>query len=204
MSQYAKDSNYNLTHIREGAIVGGFYTPPSDQVANTWYRLAPSGTGQKVSGDNRKLDIGTLRSDIRHSDILGWHLKVLTASYLDHFVVGGFDAATGYATIDPSQHGGNIETHISRLPSSYAFVLYPELLLPLVINYDSQASDHIIIGYVAEDVESPSDVVTLAELRAGHSLILPNTSIDKVFYSFAGVSGIANSQISWGEHRITT
>lgn len=202
MSQYAKDSNYNVTPIRLGSPIGGYYTP-SSPAQNTWYRLMPeSNTGAKVSGDDRQLEIGTLRSDVRNADITGWHLDILTQSYLDQFFIESYDAATGRATIDASRHGGNIETHIKRLPSTYDFVLYPELILPLAINYMSSATDDIEIGYVSDDVLNPTDVVKLVTLSPGELLVLPVNRVDRVFYRFTASSPASDNAISWGEHYV--
>jgi len=204
MSQYAIERNDRVTNIRQGSIVGGYHEPPSNLSANTWYRLMPQDTGAKVSGDNRQLDIGTLRSDLRNADIIDWHLKILTAGYEDHFVIEAYDPATGYAKINSSLHGGNIETHIGRLPASYAYVLYPELLNEFCINYMNTATDTLDIGYVAKDVLNPasSEVIKLTQLSPGQLVTIRSRSVDKVFYRFPTLTASAENDISWGEHYV--
>jgi len=205
MSQYAIERNDRVTNIRLGSIVGGYYRPPSGLQANTWHRLMPqSDSGAKVSGDNRQLNIGTLRSDLRNADIIDWHVKVLTAGYEDHFVIENYDAVTGYAKMNASLHGGNIETHIDRLPASYDFVLYPELLNEFCINYMGTATDTLEIGYVAKDVLNPSatEVIKLTELSPGQLVTIRSRSIDKVFYRFPTFTTSAANDISWGEHYV--
>ena len=204
MAEFVVDANRNISAIRAGSILGGFYGHPTP-TADTWYRLMwQSDVGEKVASDPIGISIGALRGDIRGSDIRGWDLRILTEGYRARFKVAGYDATTGIAKMS-IYRTGNVSDILKRFPATFDFLLYPEMLSPLTVQFTTDATtDNIMdIGYTAEDAVDPSTIIHLSRLANGAQFILPTQEIDKIFYRFPSVAAGSGYSFSWGEHYVT-
>ena len=174
------DGNRLLPGLRVGTPVAGYYEiDTATTTADTWYRLFPSGSdAEKVTSNKKQINIGALRSDIKH--INGWHLKTLNTTHVNTYVINGYDS--------------NIADLSDGLKSEL-----PNTGIEYVLYEDSE--ENIELGYVVDDVISPSDsdITTIGFIAPGGAIIIPATASDKVFYKFAIVGG---AFISWGEHLI--
>ena len=186
-----KDDNSQLVAVRSGNPLGGWFTPPSNVVADTWYRIFPSASdGASVDGDLLGINIGSLRSDIL--DIIGWKIKTLNEGYVRNYVIDKYDPDSGIATLS-----GVLD---KNLPTNIKYVLYPKMLFPLGINYSRDASDKIDIGIALEDDIAPSTFNKYDDLVAKESIMIQASRVDKLFYRFDEITSISSNKFSWGEH----
>ena len=184
----SKDDDSQLVSIRSGKPVGGWFTPASGIVVDTWYRVCPDASDGASVNDPFGINIGSLRSDILEID--GWRIKTLNEGYVRSYVVDKYDADSGIATLS---------SELSKdLPSAIEYVLYPKMLFPLCINYSRDAADKMDIGIALEDDINPATKKKYDDLESKESIILQCSEVDKVFYRFAELSDRASDQFSWG------
>lgn len=197
MSTFAIDANHNIASIRTGPVIGGNYDP-SGLTADTWYRLVPSGNdAQKVASTQqnykRKLNLGTLRSDITNANLTGWRLKILNAGYQESHVI--HDHNGGLVTLK-----ADIKHIAGGLPSTgIEYVLYPEVLNPLVVK--CKGANDVEFGRSEDEVYSLSKVDSIGDVETGEMLVFPYASLDKLCFRYATVG--STDRLFWGEHYIT-
>ena len=196
MNTFKQDANYNLTSIRGGSAIGGKYDP-SGLTANTWYRMVPSGnTAQKVASTEpnyrQKLNLGNpLRADITNANLTGWRLKILNTGYQEgpHII---------------SENSGGIVTlqspikHFDALPASVEYVIYPEVLNPLVVH--CRGANAVEFGRSEDEGYSLSKVDSLGDVETGEKLIFPYENLDTLCFRYATVGN--TDRLVWGEHYI--
>lgn len=194
MSTFSFDANHSLTSIRGGSVIGGNYDP-SGLTVDTWYRLLPSGnSAQKVASTEpdykRKLNLGTLRSDITNANLIGWRLKVLNAGYQEgpHVI---------------SEHVGGVVTlrspisHFAGLPSNnIEYVIYPEVLNPLVVK--CKGANDVEFGRSEDKTYGLSKVDSLGSAETGENFIFPYADLDRLCFRYATVG--STDRLFWGEH----
>ena len=199
MSIYLRDNNRVPTLIRQGNAIGGKLSlAGSGLTANRWYRLMPhANNGALVDDNDRKLNIGTLRSDVLQ--IEDWNLIILNAGYIQ--------ARTIIDHIDNEVRFGKPIDHIdglkaAGLESAIEFVMFPTLLNPLGINYKSGPDADMQIGITKEDKFNTAsiDIKELDDIPAGELLMLNFSRIDRMFYRFPTVDSSTTYVFSWGEH----
>ena len=197
MSFYNRDANYVPGTIRAGNGIGGYLLLGDTLTVNQWYRLMPnSNTGALVAGDDRKLNIGALRSDVL--EIEGWNLVLLNAGYQHQYIILNHDrAATEVELTLPINYADGMRA--GGLGSAIEFVMYPELLNPLGVNYSVGATDHIDIGVAREDLFVPT-VLKRDEIPPGELLMMNFERIDRIFYRFPAITTAAENNLGWGEH----
>ena len=196
-SIYLRDLNRVPTPIRQGLAIGGKVSlAGSGLTANTWYRLMPNGDdGELVDGDDRRLTIGTLRSDI--IAIEGWNLIILNAGYVQHHVIVDH-IGTDVTLRDPIQFREGMQN--AELEDAVHFVMFPTLLSSLGINYKTGPDDDIEIGISTSDAYTPTTVKPLDDISAGELLMLNFSRIDRIFYRFPVVDTSETYVLGWGEH----
>lgn len=195
MSTFSLDANSMVTAIRTGSVIGGKYDP-SGLTTDTWYRLVPSGNdAQKVATSDPnykwKLNLGTLRADITNANLTGWRLKILNAGYQESHVI--------------SEHNGGIITlsapiqHIAGLPAAVEYVIYPEVLNPLVVK--CKGANDVEFGRSEDEVYSLSKVDSIGDVETGEMLVFPYAALDKLCFRYATVG--STDRLFWGEHYIS-
>lgn len=199
MSSFLRDYNRVPTLNREGNAIGGKLSlSGSDLTADSWYRLMPgSNTGALVDDNDRKLNIGTLRSDIL--EIEQWNLVILNQGYIDYHLI--VDHIGNEVTLKkPIAHINGLKN--AGLGSAIEFVMFPTLLNPLGINYKSGPAADMQIGVFKDDVYNPvsTEIKELDDIPAGELLMLNCSRIDRIFYRFPTVDSGTTYVFSWGEH----
>ena len=197
MSTFSFDANGRLTAIRTGSVIGGKYDP-SGVTADTWYRLLPSGNdAQKVASTElnykSKLNIGTLRSDITNANLIGWFLKILNVGYQAAYEVLAHNG--GLLTL-ASRTGG--EVNLENLPTNVEYVIYPEILNPLVVH--CKGANGVEFGRSEDEVYSLLKVDSLGDVETGENFIFPYACLDRLCFRYATVG--STDRLSWGEHYV--
>lgn len=193
MSTLKLDGNANLTSLRMGAVIGGYYDA-SGVTVNAWYRLMPSGIAQKVANTEpnykSQLNIGTLRADITNANLTGWNIKILNPGYEHSNVI--------------EEHNGGLLTlrkpikHIDAMPAAVQYVIYPEVLNPLTVNVIG--ANTVEFGYISDDAVTPANANSLGNVETGQTFVFPYTDLDKLTFRYATVGN--TDRLSWGEHYI--
>ena len=201
MSIYLRGLNRVPTPIRQGNAIGGKLSfAGSGLTANTWYRLMPhANNGALVDGNDRKLNIGTLRSDIL--EIEQWNLLVLNQEYISYHIIVDHDRDSSEVRFEePIPYAEGLRS--AGLESSIEFVLFPTLLNPLGINYKSGPDADMQIGVAKDDIFDTASVTikALDDIPAGELLMLNFSRIDRIFYRFPTVDSGTTYTFSWGEH----
>lgn len=199
MSTYSRDFNRVPTPIRQGNGIGGKLSlSGSALTADTWYRLMPhANNGALVDGNDRKLNIGTLRADIL--EIEQWHLIILNQGYIEYHQI--VDYIGNEVTLKrPIAHIDGLNN--AGLGSAIEFVLFPTLLNPLGINYKSGPDADMQVGRANGDNFDPAllTIKELDDIPAGELLMLNFSRIDRIFYRFPTVDSGTTYVFSWGEH----
>lgn len=197
MSTLSLDDNYRVTMLRSGDPIGSFYTPADAEKSTTdWHRLMPDGnTAALVSGNDRQLNIGTLRDDILSVD--DWELMILNAGYFQQIRILSEDS--GVLTLhDPIKHLVGLQT---LGDNSIEYVMFPRLTFPLgIVLHASAVADELEIGVAKENVYAPTDVKKLAQNSDDQQWRMHSRQIQKLFYKFTSLTTNATHSISWGEH----
>ena len=195
MSSFSYDANHRATAIRGGSVIGGNYDP-SGLTADTWYRLLPSGnSAQKVatSDPNYKwqLNLGTLRADITNANLIGWRLKILNAGYQESNSIHDHNGGLVRLKSDIK--------HIAGLPSNVEYVLYPEVLNPLVVK--CKGANGVEFGCSEDEGYSLSKVDSIGDVETGEMLVFPYADLDRLCFRYATVG--STDRLFWGEHYIS-
>jgi hypothetical protein len=204
MDTFKRDKNFFQTPIRQGNPVGGYLTRTgSGLAANTWYRLMPEGAaGLAIANQPRQLNIGALRSDILHGNIVGWFVRIMNSGYEQVRKIVAHDVANTTITVnaDWTGHSGLPTVASGSPPVAVEFCLYPDLINPLVIDYFDGATNDLEIGYTIEEAMTPTHIIKLTRRAPGQSFTYPYSAIDKAFYRWTSYTASANNDIAWGEH----
>lgn len=201
MSIYLRDLNRVPTSVRAGTAVGGCLELDDSLSANTWYRLMPQvNTGALVDGNDRKLNIGTLRSDIL--EIEQWNLIILNEGYKQYFQINNHEGNEVEFT-KPIAYIEGIKS--SGLESGLQFVLFPHILNPFSVTNDAESDGRVELGLTADDVYSPSTIKKLGSVSADRVMMMSFSRVDRLFYRLPTVLSSGQTiELSWGEHLIGT
>jgi len=206
MGAFSYDDNFRETRLREGPPLGGYLKlNATDFPVDTWHRLMPSGDAGAIVANTvdhfgEKLNIGTLRDDIENTDVSGWLLKVLNPGYQQKYIIGRYDG--GIVHLGSLTPGGNSELALHLIQGDVEFVIYPVPINPFHINYFRDAIDDIEIGWQLKDVLTPTNVISLGELRPGERMKIPIQSIGNLMFKIGAYTTNAKNHISWGEQSI--
>jgi len=200
MSIYSRDLNRVPTPIRQGNALGGCLELDDSLSANAWYRLMPhANTGALVDDNDRKLNIGTLRSDVL--EIKEWHLVILNEGYKQYLQILNHDGQEVEFTkpIDDIEGIKN-----SGIESSLQFVLFPHIINMFVVTNDEESDGLVEFGVTAEDAYTPSTRKLLGKVRAGRFMKIPFSRVDRLFYRLpTALSSSETIELCWGEHYIS-
>ena len=185
---FGADTNNIPTGVKQGDLYGGLLTLTA---GTAWHRIMPDGDNAGlVPGNDRQLNIGTLRSDI--DDVLGWNLLIMNTGYHQERTIDAFSG--GIATLN--KEISYPEGLASLGANTIEYVIFPTIDVALGIIYRPNAeSDTIEIGFAKDNIFAPTpkprDVLGAKEMT-----IMPTRQIQKIFYRNAS----ASDRISWGEH----
>lgn len=200
MSTFIRDFNRVPTRVREGNPIGGCLELDDSLSANTWYRLMPhANTGALVDGNDRKLNIGTLRSDVLQ--IEQWNVVILNEGYKQYLQIVNHEGQEVEFS-QPIEYIEGIKN--AGLQSSLQFVLFPYVLIPFSVINDEDSDGRVELGVTAPDEWTPSTIKKLGSVRAGRFMTVPFSRVDRLFYRLpTALSSGETIELCWGEHKVS-
>lgn len=200
MSTLMRDLNRVPTRVRQGNPLAGCLELDDSLSANTWYRLMPHGNaGALVDDNDRKLNIGTLRSDVL--EIEQWNMVILNEGYKQYLRVVNHEGQE-VEFDQPIEYIEGIKS--ANIQSSIQFVLYPLLLIPFSVTNDEASDGRVELGVTTDDDYTPSTIKKLGSVRAGRVMMIPFSRVDRLFYRLpTALTSSQTAELCWGEHYIT-
>lgn len=200
MSTLIRDFNRVPTPIRQGNPVGGCLELDDSVSANAWHRLMPNGDGGAlVDGNDRKLNIGTLRSDIL--EIERWNVAIFNEGYKQSLQIVNHEGQEIECT-QPVEYIEGIKS--AGLESSLEFVLFPYTIIPFSVTNDEDSDGSVELGVTKADEWTPSSVIKLGSVRAGRFMMIPFSRVDRLFYRLpTALTSGQTIELCWGEHYVS-
>ena len=198
MNALKTDANGRPTMIREGGLVAAYQNHTGITLgASTWYRLCPSNNDAAVGTAPDTFDLQTLRGDIGTLDITGWFFKILSEGYKRTARVTEVNGDV--ITVDYML--AHRQPFTRNLPATLEYVLYPDVVLPMQINYSDDADDDMTVGFLNADNYAMTDgtVQTIESLAPGEAMEIPTHMVDRIVYEFPTYTAMAANPFSWGE-----
>lgn len=200
MSVFGTTRLNQLTPLRFDGIVGAVLTGSASD--SGWYRLVPDGI-DGVRSHGNGLELSNLRSDVAEIDFKGWKIWVSEGNFRAESTVHKHENGVieGYGSLKiPPESASEIR-----------YILYPELLLPLKVQF-LDGTGRLELGFstkflvpgvsgfsrqVVTGETTDISVKLFASLQVTEMVEIPVSSIHNIFYQFTEPG--AENKLGWTE-----
>lgn len=198
------DEDYHQTEVRNEYALMGEINVPAGTTANSWERLMPHGNnGAKVANAANQLNIGALREDLFHREIIGWRLKILNEGYLQETQVDSIELDGSNIILNFLRQ---LYWHESLPATGIEWVLFPLVDFKFGIGLIQSAPNNqeLQLGKCEEESYSPTIKPFWRFPRENYQqhVHIRTAQVDKLFYRFAQDTSGTNI-LSWGEYEAT-